>query len=102
VALVEHQARVVLAEACAHAFVQVTSVSLTMTVRSFSPGDLIHPIAVPVFVWFGDHDLMVPSSHGQWLVEHLATAIKVHKPTKARFSAHESTETTRGIVTASL
>lgn len=31
-------------------------------------------ITVPVTVWQGDLDLMVPASHGAWLVEHLASA----------------------------
>jgi len=31
-------------------------------------------IAVPVTVWQGDLDLMVPASHGRWLVEHLPSA----------------------------
>jgi pimeloyl-ACP methyl ester carboxylesterase len=31
-------------------------------------------ISVPVAVWFGDHDLMVPRTHGEWLVENLPTA----------------------------
>jgi pimeloyl-ACP methyl ester carboxylesterase len=33
-------------------------------------------ITVPVSVWFGDHDLMVPRTHGEWLVKSLATAKK--------------------------
>jgi pimeloyl-ACP methyl ester carboxylesterase len=31
-------------------------------------------ISVPVTVWQGDLDLMIPASHGTWLVEHLPTA----------------------------
>lgn len=31
-------------------------------------------ISVPVTVWQGDLDLMVPASHGAWLVEHLPSA----------------------------
>ena len=85
VALVEHQARVVLA--CAHAFVQ-GYFGFFDDDRAFFQSWGFDPtqIAVPVFVWFGDHDLMVPSSHGQWLVEHLATAIKVHKPDEGHVS----------------
>ena len=29
-------------------------------------------ITVPVAVWFGNHDLMVPPTHGEWLVKELA------------------------------
>jgi pimeloyl-ACP methyl ester carboxylesterase len=31
-------------------------------------------ISVPVAVWFGDDDLMVPRTHGEWLARNLATA----------------------------
>jgi pimeloyl-ACP methyl ester carboxylesterase len=31
-------------------------------------------ITVPVAVWFGDHDLMVPRTHGEWLAANLPTA----------------------------
>lgn len=31
-------------------------------------------IAVPVLVWQGDQDLMVPAAHGRWLREHVAGA----------------------------
>ncbi len=31
-------------------------------------------ITVPVAVWFGDQDLMVPRTHGEWLVSNLPTA----------------------------
>jgi pimeloyl-ACP methyl ester carboxylesterase len=32
-------------------------------------------IAVPVCLWQGDADLMVPFAHGQWLASHLSTAV---------------------------
>ena len=87
VALVEHQARVVLAEACAHAFAQGYYGFYDDDRAFFSPwGFDPTQIEVPVFVWFGDHDLMVPSSHGQWLVSNLPTAIKVHKPQEGHVS----------------
>lgn len=31
-------------------------------------------ITVPVAVWFGDHDFMVPRTHGEWLSKNLPTA----------------------------
>ena len=31
-------------------------------------------IAVPVLVWQGDQDLMVPAAHGRWLREHVPNA----------------------------
>jgi len=33
-------------------------------------------ITVPVSVWFGDQDLMVPRTHGEWLAKSLPTARK--------------------------
>jgi pimeloyl-ACP methyl ester carboxylesterase len=33
-------------------------------------------ITVPVAVWFGDHDLMVPRTHGEWLAQNVPTATK--------------------------
>ena len=33
-------------------------------------------ITVPVAVWFGDQDLMVPRTHGEWLAKSLPTASK--------------------------
>jgi pimeloyl-ACP methyl ester carboxylesterase len=33
-------------------------------------------ITVPVAVWFGDQDLMVPRTHGEWLVKNLPTVTK--------------------------
>jgi pimeloyl-ACP methyl ester carboxylesterase len=33
-------------------------------------------ITVPVDVWFGDQDLMVPPTHGEWLAKNLPTARK--------------------------
>ena len=35
-------------------------------------------ITVPVAVWFGNEDLMVPPTHGQWLARSIATATSSH------------------------
>jgi pimeloyl-ACP methyl ester carboxylesterase len=35
----------------------------------------VSTIRVPTGVWFGDHDLMVPPSHGQWLAENVPGAV---------------------------
>ncbi len=37
-------------------------------------GFAVDEVASPVEVWFGDHDLMVPTSHGRWLGAHLPLA----------------------------
>jgi pimeloyl-ACP methyl ester carboxylesterase len=87
VAFVEDQARAVLADACAHAFAQSYFGFFDDDRAFFSPwGFDPAAISVPVFVWFGDNDLMVPPSHGRWLVQHLRTAIKVHKPAAGHVS----------------
>ncbi len=35
--------------------------------------DLAADVA-PVAIWFGEHDLMVPSTHGRWLSSHVPMA----------------------------
>jgi pimeloyl-ACP methyl ester carboxylesterase len=80
-ALEEESARTILALACRRAFEDGYFGFLDDDRAFFAPwGFDPRAITVPVFVWFGDHDLMVPASHGRWLCENLATAIKVHKP----------------------
>jgi pimeloyl-ACP methyl ester carboxylesterase len=93
VALQEEQARAILAEACAHAFAEGYFGFYDDDRAFFSPwGFDPTTIEVPVFVWFGDHDLMVPPTHGQWLVANLPTAIKVHKPGEGHVSLLTSHE----------
>jgi pimeloyl-ACP methyl ester carboxylesterase len=48
----------------------------------FEPQD----IEVPVEVWYGDHDLMVPASHGAWLGHHIPGATVVHLPAEGHVS----------------
>ena len=43
-------------------------------------------IAVPVSVWQGRHDLMVPFSHGEWLVQHVANARSRLRPEHGHLS----------------
>ena len=43
-------------------------------------------ISVPVAVWFGDQDLMVPPAHGQWLARSLPTATSHHYPDEGHMS----------------
>lgn len=45
-----------------------------LTPWGFDPRD----ITVPVYCWYGDRDLMVPPTHGNWLVANLATAHQRH------------------------
>jgi pimeloyl-ACP methyl ester carboxylesterase len=43
-------------------------------------------IAVPVAVWYGDADLMVPPAHGAWLASHLPSATAHHHPSDGHLS----------------
>jgi pimeloyl-ACP methyl ester carboxylesterase len=43
-------------------------------------------VNVPVGVWYGDQDLMVPTRHGTWLVEHLGNPTARHLPADGHFS----------------
>jgi pimeloyl-ACP methyl ester carboxylesterase len=53
----------------------------------FSPwGFDVAPIAVPTFVYFGDEDLMVPPTHGEWLLAHINGAVKRFYPGEGHVS----------------
>ena len=43
-------------------------------------------IEVPVTIWQGGHDLMVPFSHGEWLLEHIGTARSGLRPEHGHLS----------------
>jgi pimeloyl-ACP methyl ester carboxylesterase len=43
-------------------------------------------ISVPVAVWYGDEDLMVPPAHGGWLVRSIATSSEHHYPAEGHLS----------------
>ncbi len=47
-------------------------------------------IAVPVFLWQGDEDLMVPHAHGEWLLQKIPTAQIVRKPGEGHLSVGEN------------
>ena len=49
-------------------------------------GFSLDAIAVPVFVWQGDQDLMVPFAHGRWLAEHVPGAAARLKPGEGHLS----------------
>jgi pimeloyl-ACP methyl ester carboxylesterase len=53
----------------------------------FSPwGFDLAKVPVPVEVWYGDDDLMVPPTHGAWLARHIPTATEVHRPAEGHLS----------------
>jgi len=43
-------------------------------------------ISVPVAIWYGDQDLMVPPTHGEWMASHLPTATSLHLPNEGHIS----------------
>jgi pimeloyl-ACP methyl ester carboxylesterase len=43
-------------------------------------------ITPPVAVWYGDHDLMVPARHGEWLGEHVRGATATRFPDDGHLS----------------
>jgi pimeloyl-ACP methyl ester carboxylesterase len=48
-------------------------------------------VEVPVEVWFGDEDLMVPPSHGRWLLDAIGGSSAFHRAAEGHFtivSAH--------------
>jgi pimeloyl-ACP methyl ester carboxylesterase len=50
----------------------------------FEPG----AITVPVAVWFGDNDLMVPPAHGAWLLRTITTSRGHHYPGEGHLSIY--------------
>lgn len=43
-------------------------------------------IAVPISIWQGDHDLMVPRSHADWLIAHIPTSKPQLRPDHGHLS----------------
>ncbi len=86
-ALADDTARAILAASCRHGFANGWYGFYDDDRAFFSPwGFDPTTIAVPVAVWYGDEDLMVPSSHGAWLGEHVPTAMVVHQPQEGHVS----------------
>jgi pimeloyl-ACP methyl ester carboxylesterase len=48
----------------------------------FQPG----AITIPVSIWFGDNDLMVPPTHAQWLLRTITTSSGHHYPGEGHIS----------------
>jgi pimeloyl-ACP methyl ester carboxylesterase len=59
-------------------------------------------IDVPVALFFGDADLMVPPSHGLWLSKNVPNAVARHHPTEGHLSiyAHHLDEVTSDLASA--
>jgi pimeloyl-ACP methyl ester carboxylesterase len=46
----------------------------------------VSDIAIPVHLFYGDDDLMVPEPHGKWLAAHVANARVTHHPEEGHIS----------------
>jgi pimeloyl-ACP methyl ester carboxylesterase len=46
----------------------------------------VSDIGVPVHLFYGDDDLMVPAAHGTWLSKHVANATVTHHPKEGHLS----------------
>lgn len=89
VVLADDRAREVLAAAVRHGFFDGWRGFYDDNVSFFSPwGFDPAAISVPVAVWYGDEDLMVPPTHGAWLVSHLASATAHHHANEGHLSLY--------------
>lgn len=74
-ALANDVARSALAAACRHGFANGYYGFFDDDRVFFAPwGFDVDDIDVPVAVWYGDQDLMVPPTHGEWLARHVRAA----------------------------
>lgn len=86
-ALADDATRDALARACALAFAHDWRGYLDDNVAILAPwGFDVSAITVPVSLWFGDADLMVPPSHGHWLAKAIAGATVHHHPAEGHLS----------------
>lgn len=86
-ALASAAARRELADACRHGFARGYFGFMDDDQAFLSPwGFDVADIDVPVTVWYGDQDLMVPPTHGAWLSEHLRDATIEHHPEEGHIS----------------
>ena len=86
-ALGDQQVRVLLADATRHAFARGWHGFFDDDRSFFAPwGFEPSRINVPVSVWYGDADLMVPASHGAWLADNVPTATVTHYPDDGHIS----------------
>lgn len=85
--LANDRARQLLATGVRHGFLNGWRGYYDDDVAFFSPwGFDPTKIAVPVAVWYGDADLMVPPAHGAWLASHLPSATTHHYPSDGHLS----------------
>lgn len=86
-ALADDEARAALARSCADAFSAGWHGFFDDDRAFLSPwGFAVEDIAVPVSVWYGDQDNMVPPTHGAWLASNVPGAREVHLASEGHVS----------------
>jgi pimeloyl-ACP methyl ester carboxylesterase len=86
-ALVNDDARELFVEGMRYGFVNGWRGYFDDNVAMMAPwGFEVSDIRVPVHLFYGDDDLMVPAPHGQWLGEHVANATVAHHPAEGHLS----------------
>jgi pimeloyl-ACP methyl ester carboxylesterase len=86
-ALEDDSMREMLARECREAFTTSAAGFIDDDRAFFAPwGFEPSAIEVPVEIWFGDQDLMVPPTHGAWLARTIPTASAVHRPAEGHVS----------------
>jgi pimeloyl-ACP methyl ester carboxylesterase len=86
-ALADEARRAQLAASCRRAFAHGIGGFLDDDRAFFAPwGFDVADAAVPVAIWYGDRDAMVPPTHGAWLAAHSAHATVMHRPDEGHVS----------------
>jgi pimeloyl-ACP methyl ester carboxylesterase len=86
-ALADDHARELFVEATRYAFVNGWRGYFDDNVAMMSPwGFDVGDIAIPVHLFYGDEDLMVPPPHGKWLSTHVPGATPCHLPEEGHIS----------------
>ncbi|MGH3733530.1 MAG: alpha/beta fold hydrolase [Acidimicrobiales bacterium] len=85
--LADDQERELFVEATRHAFVNGWRGYYDDNLAIIAPwGFDVEDIAMPVHMFYGDEDLMVPPSHGRWLSTHVLKATATHHPAEGHLS----------------
>ena len=86
-ALDDESRREEMAASCRRAFAHGVGGFLDDDRAFLSPwGFDVADAAVPVAIWYGDQDAMLPPTHGAWLAAHVANATVVHRPDEGHVS----------------
>jgi pimeloyl-ACP methyl ester carboxylesterase len=86
-ALADDDARELFVEGVRYGFVNGWRGYFDDNVALMTPwGFDVSNIKVPVHLFYGDEDLMVPTSHGKWLEAHIPKATVTHRPEEGHLS----------------